>query len=362
MPDNRPHVLIPINEWVDLYDLTGIPVGQPLLIENTGACEVYLTVHASQPEPDHNSYNIIKRRDNAVLGNTLGDSGAWAFCNASAGLLSVSTTDSDGFIRTSRVTLADADGNPIDSLGGAISVHDAHVHNQPVNELFHRHTGISTTVSVTGSKQDRSLEVASVAGFAVGDNVQIGNSVIESTFPEIMGITGEIITFDRPLDFSHDAGATVAAVTFDMAVNGSTTPVAFRLEADPLQLWHILSIILTMTHSSAADDSSFGNLPALSNGCVLRGYSAAVDQYVTLTVWKTNGDIKGDMSDVSYTDKAGGGLHGVNGNGALYERTGAVPRLDGDLGDYMELLIQDDLSSLETFKLKGQGHVEVMRG
>ena len=34
MTDTTLNIPIPANEWVDLYALTGIPVGEPLIVEN----------------------------------------------------------------------------------------------------------------------------------------------------------------------------------------------------------------------------------------------------------------------------------------------------------------------------------------
>ena len=116
-----------------------------------------------------------------------------------------------------------------------------------------------------------------------------------------------------------------------------------------------------MVHNSAADDSKFGSMAVLLRGCVLRGYNATAGQYRTFTDWKTNSDIKMDMFDVVYTDKAGGGDFGTNARGSIKIGTGAVPSLDGVAGDYLELLVQDDLTlagELLLFQLKGQGHIE----
>ena len=82
MPDNLPNIQIPINEWVDLYALSGLPVGTAISVENVGVCDIYLAVQGTKPEKDHNAYNILKR-EGLPMRNTIGDSGAWAFCNGS---------------------------------------------------------------------------------------------------------------------------------------------------------------------------------------------------------------------------------------------------------------------------------------
>ena len=263
--------------------------------------------------------------------------------------------------RTTLIALDETTGQyePIESLKGALNFHDADVHDVPVNEFFHRHTGIDTTLAVANVAGATSITVVNATGFNVRDFFQIENGVIETTFPQVTAIVGNVFTLDRPLDNAFSIGDNIEAVSFNMNVVGSlASPVAFRLIPDQDQLWHIVRFLLGMIHSSAADDSLFGNLPALTNGCVLRAYNATADQYRTFTLWKSNGDIKMDMFDLVYTDKAGPGVFGTNGRGSVKLATGAVPKLSGIAGDYMELLVQDDLSGLTKFNLKGQGHIE----
>jgi len=88
MADTSPNIEIPLNEWVDLYSLSGISVGVAISVENVGFFDVYLAVQAAQPSPDHDAYNIIKRKGGA-LRNSNGDSGAWAFSRGSSAKVNV---------------------------------------------------------------------------------------------------------------------------------------------------------------------------------------------------------------------------------------------------------------------------------
>lgn len=245
--------------------------------------------------------------------------------------------------------------------GGALDVHDADIHSAMFNEYFHQHTGVNTTLALDASAEDVEVEFTSVAGFAIGNYLQLENGVVEPTFPRITDITGTTVTLDRPLNYDFLAAtSTVIQILIDMNITGTlAAPKIFNLVPDNLEHWHIVSFILSATFPTAAADDLFGDLTALTNGCVLRGYNGTTGQYRTFTNWKTNADIKLDMYDLPYTDKAGGTNHGMNGNGDIKNRTGAVPKLDATKGDRLELLIQDDLSSLVTFRLKGQGHIEM---
>lgn len=362
MADNLLIVPIPQNTWVDLYDATGIAVGSVLQIENSGAADVYLSVQEAEPAKDDKKYNVIKRPPSVNMQNSDGDLGAWAYCSNTNGQLSISSPAKNGFLPTISSNTHDGFGNPINSLKGAIDVHDADVHNVPVNELFHRHSGIITTLAAaTVGGVTQSIDVVDGSAFANGDPIQIESTTfIEPTYPIIISGGGtNTFVLDRPIDGTFAIGDSVEQVTTNLAVDGSVTPVAFKLQADIDQIWHIVRFLLAMVHDSAADDGRFGNIAGgLINGCILRGFNGATGQYRTFTNWKTNGDIKMDMFDVNYTDKAGAGDFGTNGRGSIKDGTGSVPRIDHNTDDFLELLIQDNLLSLIRFNLKGQGHIE----
>ena len=89
MADNLLNIGLPRGIWVDLYFESGILVGEAISVENIGVCDVYLTVQADQPPPDHDAYNIVQRENGFRLRNSEGDSGAWALCPHNNGKVSV---------------------------------------------------------------------------------------------------------------------------------------------------------------------------------------------------------------------------------------------------------------------------------
>lgn len=97
MGDNLQNILIPVNEWVDLYSLSGITPGLSIMVENVGSYDVYLCVQDTQPPTDHDSYNVVQRDNGVRLQNAAGASGAWAFCNSVGGKVSVGLAQQDGF-------------------------------------------------------------------------------------------------------------------------------------------------------------------------------------------------------------------------------------------------------------------------
>jgi hypothetical protein len=116
MSDNLPNIELPVNEWVDLYQLSGIEVGIALSIENIGVCDVYVAVQATKPDPDHDSYNVLQRKNGVRMQNNAGDHGAWAFCNSTGGKVSVQPEAETGFYPHLGAMLKNSDGNPVDSV------------------------------------------------------------------------------------------------------------------------------------------------------------------------------------------------------------------------------------------------------
>lgn len=360
MPNNLPNVSIPQNQWTDLYAALGVSIGTLLAIENVGDADVYLAVQATQPTADHNAYTIVKRPPSVAVQNTAGDAGAWAYCNGSVGKLAITTPSREGFLPVASSRLLDAYGSPIGSLRGAIDVHLADVHYVTINDFVHRHVAPGTTLAAPSAVGARQITVVSAAGFTVGSLVHFGmtpGGSSEPIHPEITAVAGTLITLDRPLDNAYAAGFMVAVAIVNLAALAGTpaAPVSYQYWPMAGRIEHIQRLMVQMTHSTAADDSSFGNLLRLLNGVVLR---ARVNGVVgTLTNWKSNGDMRMDMFDVIYTDKAGPSTFGVSARGAFSD-IGVVLRLDSAQGDYFEILIQDNLTALASFKIKMQGHVE----
>jgi len=264
----------------------------------------------------------------------------------------------DGYIPIRALT--DGEGDIIKSLKGSLNVHVADVHDTVVNEYFHRHTGVSDTIAVESSKQDTSIVVTNGGLFAVGKEIQLTNGEEGTTFPKITAIATNTLTLDRPLDHAYLVGATVEIISTNMAVLGTlANPISFKAEPNSTDLWHVVRFLFSMTHGTAGDLGLFGNIEELLNGVVMRIYKAEFDQYGTFALFKTNSDIKDNMYDVDFdTRSTGGGTYGTTGRGSIKLGTGAVPKVDGSKGDFVELLIQDDLTGLISFKQKIQGHIE----
>ncbi len=259
--------------------------------------------------------------------------------------------------------LRGANGELIGSLGGAINVHDADVHNILINKYIHQHTATITTLAVAtvGGGSEYMIDVASTAGFAVGDFIDINTTTIETTHPKILGIAGTIFTLDRRIDRAHAIGDIVTKVIIDISsqIGSLASPQVYYIGPPPGEVWHMQRLLFSMVHPTAADLGTFGNIasPGLTNGIIVRARIS--NNYGTMTNWKITADIKTDMFDVEFDSRStGGGSYGTSGRGTFTE-AGIVLRLDGDEEDRVELLVQDDITALDSFTMKVQGHREL---
>jgi hypothetical protein len=245
------------------------------------------------------------------------------------------------------------------ALKGAINIHDADVHNTPVNEYIHRHTTTTTTLSANADIGDTQLSVVSSVGFSAGDAIHLGPDTVYTFMhhPIVTAVAAGLLTIDRPLDIAFTSGDDVIQAILDLSSTVGTlaSPISYKYWPITGVVEHVTRIIISMVHGSAADDSKFGDLTALTNGVVFRASVGGV--IGTFTNWKTNSDIIQDMYDVVYTDKAGGGAFGTRAKGSFLEISVAV-RLDSATDDYLEILVQDNLTALDSFKIKVQGHIE----
>lgn len=257
--------------------------------------------------------------------------------------------------------LNDGSGNPIASKDGAINVHIADTHEVPVNDYFHLHDGVTTTLTTAIAVGDTSIAVTSATGFSVGNHIHILNGESEFLFPKITAIVTNTITVDSPFSNAYTtAGTAIEHIIVDLANTAGTlaSPKSYKIMPQAGEKFHLLRMLGSIVSPDAPDDGKFGSLASLTNGCVIRRYDGTSGTYSKFTTWHDNSDIISDMFDVVYSDAPRFGLYGTRFRWTI-SKVGVAIKLNGDAGDYVEILIQDDLTALDSFTIKGQGHSDI---
>lgn len=244
----------------------------------------------------------------------------------------------------------------VGSFRGALNINQALVHQEGISEYFKRDIGGATTLSVAISSGDTSITVANSAGFVIGDLLRLSSSSIrECGHFHIINVVGNVITLNRPVDNDFEIGDAVTEIDISMNEAGTlANPVVFRIQPPSFERWQITRFLVSMLDTTAMDNGTFGGMTALSNGIVLRVVRNGV--VITGTYWTSNQDLKDDMYDVDYSSKAPAGQYGLSARWSLL-KSEFVLDIDGATGDYIEALVQDDLTPLDDFKIKAQGRL-----
>lgn len=265
---------------------------------------------------------------------------------------------SDDTVKTS---MYDGDGNPIASAHGALNVHIADVHEVAVNDYLHLHDGTDTTLTTAIAVGDTSIAVTSATGFSVGNHIHVLNGASEYVFPKITAIVSNTITVDSPFSNAYPtAGTSVEHIIVDISNTAGTlaSPKSYKIIPQAGEKYHLLRMLGSIVCTDAPDDGKFGDLTALTNGCVIRKYDGATATFGKFTTWHANLDLINDMFDVVYSEAPKFGLNGMRFRWTI-SKVGVAIKLDGDAGDYVEILVQDDLTALDSFTIKAQGHSDV---
>jgi len=196
---------------------------------------------------------------------------------------------------------------------------------------------------------DYTLTLVAAHGVIVGDVVEFyeGTRWFQAF---AIGVATDVITLDRPFEFAFTTVAIGKKGTHNMNVDGSSTPVIFRVtnkHMDDGEHWDISSFNLSITDQTAMDDAKFGGISGLSRGLLGRVKNSI---YHNLYLAKTNQDLKLGFNEVVYSSKAPAGFFGliaktkVGGQGNL----GSIVRLHAIGDDEIQFIVQDDLQLLDT--------------
>ena len=251
---------------------------------------------------------------------------------------------------TAKVTNGGLDVNIQDQHTLALDVHFARAINGP------------TTLSVATAVGDRTVTVVSTSGFIDGTVVQLSSGTGKFFRAHQLGApSGNILTLDTPVMGVFDIGSTALPLSHDLAVDGSTTPVAFQIgpigTAIEVDITRILGVIYDVGTPS---DTTFGAIVGgLTNGIVFRHFKNATSDYDNYWNAKTNGDIALLCYDLNFSST---GVGPSSSDSVRFRMTYGSPGKHGvtlrlEASDYLEILVQDDLTDLVAFDVMAQGHL-----
>lgn len=173
----------------------------------------------------------------------------------------------------------------------------------------------------------------------------------------VLEVSTNTITVDSPFDRVYTTSGTYEHHTPDMTVDGSITPQIYFIKPAPGVKYDIVRIVIVIDDESNMDFSTFGSIDGgITNGCVLRKKDGI---YKNLFNWKTNGEFIARSFDFAFQTNIGNNERSFTSRTTYggQSKRGVVIRLDGDLGDELQVIIQDNLTSQSRMIMIAQGHV-----
>lgn len=173
------------------------------------------------------------------------------------------------------------------------------------------------------------------------------------------------LKMDLPLDFAYTTNGGCSLTTTNLAVDGSVTPLTFRITPYGLDKdieWDITRFIILFggpgigPQNLAPDDGDFGVTTTLTNGVVIRSVNGITKNLFNA---KTNGDFRARAYDLTYTAASKAGVYTVatRRTFAGQEKNGVTIRLRASSRDEFQIIIQDDLTEMTGGQMIAQGHI-----
>jgi len=238
---------------------------------------------------------------------------------------------------------------------------DVNVQDQVTKSLSLRMSRIlaTLTLAVDAIVGSRTVTMTAGHGLTAGDRIIMIETLdyCPSLFyASVISVATNVITLDTLVTNAFTTSAIVYQYDPELNLDGSTTPIVVSLENPFECAVDITRFIFHITDGTAMDDGTFGGLSALTYGVAMRKYTSAKENEHLWNV-KTNGEISEMCFDTRYDEKAPAGVYGFTARltYAGQSKHGVAIRLQP--GEAIQMIIQDDLTGLTSFRCKVQGHI-----
>lgn len=253
---------------------------------------------------------------------------------------------------TLATTIQDAGGQELDiESNGAMPVNIQDQHTEAF--VYYLHT-LDEETALDGDHNigDESVTVDSTVGSSVGDAITIFDGA--RVFQSIITAIPDGTTYDlaSPLDFAYPADSTVEVGQWNGAVDGSVTPVAFRIHPPSGVEWDIYSIRTTILATASMAPDQFGSITGLTNGVIYRVTNGIHKNHSLVT--NNNGYFEQGW-DVDYDSRIFG-TDSFRASKDVRTYNGVSLRFSA-VNDTFEVIVRDNLTALDQYVNVIAGHV-----
>lgn len=212
----------------------------------------------------------------------------------------------------------------------------------------------TTNPTIAITKGTQTINVVSNIGAVVGDCINIKDEY--NYFQSIVtNITGTVITIASPVDKDFPITSSVCFGEWDLSqANGSVTPVSYFICPPSKVKYDIYTIIISIEDDSVMYESTFGGLPALTNGIILRVTDGYDKQLFLVT---NNGGFTEYGFTTKYSDKVPSGTYAFWAVKNYKDVNGVSLRIDGNNEDRIEVIIPANLTGLSKMAITVHGHL-----
>lgn len=246
---------------------------------------------------------------------------------------------------------------PLESTGHLpVALQDQHT--EMVVAPLHEELNSGTLLSTGTAVDDTVLNLDNGHGANI-DEIICVKETTHFYWGRILDFDGgpDVATMDTPLDHSFSDLSNVCIGDPNLNKAGSlAAPVIGVLGPNVGSQWDITRLHVNIYDDDSMDSSKFGGRAGLTNGVVLRMTDGTSKNIANV---KSNGDLT-LMSDAHiYDPKAPTNFHSFTSKHLFggQGNVGVTIRLDGSTSDFLQVIIQDDLSSLLAFQVLAIGHV-----
>lgn len=255
--------------------------------------------------------------------------------------------------------LSDKDGNDVDVQQNALPVVIDGRLDYGLLEPFYSPTDVDNQqiIAVNTADEDTVIQLTEALA-AYEDKFIYLKDGLRFYAGEVMAVDTDLdtITVNPPLDFAFTTDSYVDIGITDMAVDGSVTPVIFKLQPLTGHRWIINDVLLHIEDATKMFDNLFGGLAALTNGVF---FHQETDIHLNVGTFKRNSDFALATSKFQFTNTAGAsGVYGLLVSGIFMESAGSLLLDRYTRNDIMTVAIRDDLRGLNSFRVTARGYVK----